>query len=425
MSMRRCEIVQQVQYLSEEQIKIAITGRRSIKEFAYILHDKDEYLEDVYAEENGKKVLIHKKGELKAPHWHVILDFEDGQQQQKEYIAKWFKIETQYVERIKSPKIEDAYGYLIHYNQPEKYQYDPAKVESSFDYKLFIEDNTMYLERHDEIMALIDKGIITRFNYENFVTIHEYVRYEKDMQKAFDYYEKKNNSINRNLTAIYIHGKTSTGKTELAKTIAAENGYSCFISSIGHDMLDGYEGQEAIVLNDLREDCGMSFNEILQMSDNYTNARGKSRFHNKSLSNCKMLFITTIFPMDTFLNYLDPRHLEDWVQFYRRFTISIEVKPDHIEVSQFNLATRSYVGEIILDNPNKDKIQKTLDTVPMTNEEMSNFLKIPMLPTDNQSDLGQNNNNSTVEEVTPQNGVEKFEEAIFKTLDDENHPTFP
>ena len=97
MSMRRCEIEQQARFLSEEQIIEAITGRRSIKYYAYILHDKDEY-----TEVDEQKNPEHKAGTLKEPHWHVVLVFFDGQQQQLKYIAAWFKQPTNRVEKIKS-----------------------------------------------------------------------------------------------------------------------------------------------------------------------------------------------------------------------------------------------------------------------------------------------------------------------------------
>ena len=50
-SYRTCEIVQQIEYLTEEQIEKGL-DHNAVKDYAYILHDKDE----------------NKNGELKKPH---------------------------------------------------------------------------------------------------------------------------------------------------------------------------------------------------------------------------------------------------------------------------------------------------------------------------------------------------------------------
>ena len=129
MSMRRAELVQQLKYLAEEQIIDGVSGKRSIKYFAYILHDKD-----VYTEADEKMNPEHKAGTLKEPHWHILLVFFDGQQQQIKYIARWFGQPPNTVEKVKSPKVEDAFAYLIHQNAPTKHQYDVTEVKANFDY---------------------------------------------------------------------------------------------------------------------------------------------------------------------------------------------------------------------------------------------------------------------------------------------------
>lgn len=40
-SYRTCEIVQQIEYLTEEQIEKGL-DHNAVKDYAYILHDKDE-----------------------------------------------------------------------------------------------------------------------------------------------------------------------------------------------------------------------------------------------------------------------------------------------------------------------------------------------------------------------------------------------
>lgn len=375
MSMRRCEIVQQARYLTEEQIKAALNGKRSIKYYSYILHDKD-----VYTEEDEKKNPEHKAGTLKEPHWHIVIVFFDGQQQQLKYIARWFEQPTNCVERVKSRRVEDAFAYLIHQNAQDKHQYDVNEVKANFDYETFIAQNAMFLDRREELIAQIAIGKITRSNMTSHITSHEYVQYKRALEDAFDYYDRANFTLDRQLEVLYIDGKSGLGKTALGKSIAKQRGYSCFISSVGTDMYDGYANEEVVVFDDIREHCGLTFDQFLKTIDNHTNSRGKSRFRNKNLTFCKMVIITTILPMDEFLRRLDPYQKEDWKQFRRRCRFYITMKEDYMIVREYDFQSDSYTNETYLENPVKGLIEKTKAEPKMTAEEISMHLGIPLLP---------------------------------------------
>ena len=373
MSMRRCEIVQQLRFLSEEQIKSGINGRRSIKYYAYVLHDKDEY-----TEEDEKKNPAHKTGTLKEPHWHILLVFFDGQQQQIKYIARWFEQPPNTVEKVKSPRVEDAFAYLIHQNSPEKYQYDVKEVKANFDYETFIAQNAMFLDRKDELVAQITIGKITRSNMTAYITPHEYVQYKRALEDAFDYYDRANFTLDRQLEVIFVDGKSGLGKTALGKNIAKQRGYSCFISSVGCDMYDGYANEEVVVFDDIRENCGLTFDQFLKTIDNHTNSRGKSRFRNKNLTFCKLVIITTTLPMNEFLHRLDPYQKEDWKQFRRRCRFYITMKEDYMIVREYDFQSDSYTNETYLENPVKGLIEKTKAEPKMSPEEISMHLGIPL-----------------------------------------------
>ena len=375
MSMRRCEIVQQARFLTEEQIKVALNGKRSIKYYSYILHDKD-----VYTEEDEKKNPEHKAGTLKEPHWHIVIVFFDGQQQQLKYIARWFEQPTNCVEKVKSRRVEDAFAYLIHQNAQDKHQYDVNEVKANFDYETFIAQNAMFLDRREELIAQIAIGKITRSNMTSHITSHEYVQYKRALEDAFDYYDRANFTLDRQLEVLYIDGKSGLGKTALGKSIAKQRGYSCFISSVGTDMYDGYANEEVVVFDDIREHCGLTFDQFLKTIDNHTNSRGKSRFRNKNLTFCKMVIITTILPMDEFLRRLDPYQKEDWKQFRRRCRFYITMKEDYMTVREYDFQTDSYINETYLENPVKGLIEKTKAEPKMTAEEISVHLGIPLLP---------------------------------------------
>lgn len=375
MSIRRCEIVQQADKLSEEQIKAGLENKRSVKWYAYILHDQD-----VYTKEDEQRDSTRKEGTLKAPHWHIVIVFFENQQQQMKYVARWFGVPENMVERIKSRHVEDAFCYLIHQNAPTKHQYDASSVTANFDFAAFIANNSTFLDREDEIVSQIASGIITRVNLTSHVTSHEYVAYKRAIENAFEYYEKAHHTLDRSLEVIYMHGCSGMGKTTLAKHIAKQRGMSCFIASIGTDMLDGYNGEDAIIMDDIRADCGLTYDQFLRTIDNNTNARGKARFKNKNMSFCKLIIIATILPMDALLDRLDPSKREDRKQFRRRCKLYIKVTQDYMVVQEYDFSTDSYVNETYLVNPIKDLIEKNKDKPKLTPQRISEFLVIPLLP---------------------------------------------
>lgn len=80
--------------------------------FAAILHDQDVY-------EDGEH-----KGELKKPHWHVVLKFPNAVWVSP--LAKELGIAPNYLERCKA--LDAALLYLVHAGYEEKAQYDLEQV---------------------------------------------------------------------------------------------------------------------------------------------------------------------------------------------------------------------------------------------------------------------------------------------------------
>lgn len=80
--------------------------------FAAILHDKDVY-------EDGEN-----KGELKKPHWHIVLRFKNAVWNTA--VAKELGITPNYLEACKDQ--DASLLYLVHYGRDEKAQYDFEEV---------------------------------------------------------------------------------------------------------------------------------------------------------------------------------------------------------------------------------------------------------------------------------------------------------
>lgn len=141
MKAKRCEIVSNLENLTLEKIQEALGKCNYIKEYAYILHDKD----------------INEDGSAKSPHWHIFLRFNYATD--FKYIATYFGLAENFVGKILG-KWEDALIYAIHKNAPEKHQYEFDEVKANFKYKDVIED---YIEKSvqkytlDSIIEMIDK----------------------------------------------------------------------------------------------------------------------------------------------------------------------------------------------------------------------------------------------------------------------------
>ena len=80
--------------------------------FAAILHDKDVY-------EDGEH-----KGELKKPHWHVVVRFKNAVWNTA--IAKELGIQPNYLEACAN--VDAALLYLVHFGNDEKFQYEYESV---------------------------------------------------------------------------------------------------------------------------------------------------------------------------------------------------------------------------------------------------------------------------------------------------------
>ena len=133
--------------------------------YAYILHNKDIWEEDVQDEQT--KVIIHHKGEPKKEHWHVMLIFQNARSTDK--IAK--ELELNHVETCNFY----AYArYLIHLDQPTKYQYDPKEIITNCQMRI---QNTLEKEiRAEEQDAKILLDMIMNHNgsYLSFKTLTEF-----------------------------------------------------------------------------------------------------------------------------------------------------------------------------------------------------------------------------------------------------------
>lgn len=349
-SLRRCEIVSnlkkgdEILFDMENLKKVLIEKNNIIKDFCYIIHDKDTYTE--IDEKNNPE---HKAGSLKPAHIHLLLRFKDNQPQKLNYIAKWFGIKENFVNKING-SWEDACLYQIHANSEDKYQYDSDEVIANFDYEEFL---TKQEEKEPPIKKVVKRilsGEIREYNKTLEIDNMLLVTFSKTINEAFKVRSEflQATSKERHTEVIYICGLAGSGKTTLAKKIATEKGMDYFISSGSNDIMDGYAQEPCLIVDDIRPSV-LGLSDLLKMLDNHSASSIKSRYKNKYL-NCELIILTTIMNINTFYKNVFSEHDEPINQLKRRCGTYIEMDRENIYISIWDNKTMRYTNPVMYKN---------------------------------------------------------------------------
>ena len=318
---KRCECILYAEDGWDEiKIKEVIATKQSILKFAMILHDKD----------------LDEDGNLKKPHYHLYLSFGNTNCQ-FEYIAKWFDLEPNKVQRIRSRGEFYILNYYLHRDEPLKYQYGIEEIIANFDVQQVLDRRTKK-ENLDNILRACAEGVITRQNYERHIDPVMFARHEKKIQGAWkfnDHVRMAETAGRRDCQVIWVYGESSVGKSTLCSLYAKEAKMSLYITATGNDPFSNYEQQDIVVLDDLRPHKPFEFVELLKVLDPNYYSPVQSRYHNKVLC-CSMIFVTTILSPENFVYQSNLAAMkESAVQLYRRVTEIWHVRRDSIEISEY------------------------------------------------------------------------------------------
>ncbi len=313
MKLKQYEVVTQPEFL-KEPLQDILKRYKTIKKWAYILHDKDKDA---------------------TPHYDIYLNFGDTGVDSKE-VAKWFGLQESQVEKVKG-RAQDMLLYLIHGNdsQRHKYQYSPDEVVANFDFK-------------SELAKAKILGNFEKYSYAKqllFVKTlpkDEQVRAYKQLKDHWKLYcEYLTLNPDRDIQVMFVTGKAGSGKTYYAKKFLKKLDYDFAISSSSNDPYQDYQGQDAIILDDIR-DTVFEFQDLLKMLDNNTASSVKSRFANK-VFNGKMIVITSSIPlqywyksqsssMPAWYKAVRTSGKEDFKQLTRRISCYVMVTDDTVTV---------------------------------------------------------------------------------------------
>ena len=301
MWLRHCEIVCDVDKMPVD-IQETIMTHKTIKEWAYIVHDKDDT----------------------RPHYHIYLNFGTSSVDTN-MVADWFGLADNFVNKVKGKKV-DMLMYLTHNNesQKNKHQYNVDEVVANFDFQTEIENSKI-------IGDFKNYSYAQQLRYVDSLPISEKTKAFTTLKKLWEVQcQCLTLNTDRDMEVIFITGKAGSGKTTYAKRMLDKLGLDYCISSSSNDPFQDYLGQKAIILDDLR-DKSFELEDLLKILDNNTKSSVKSRFNNK-VFNGEMIVITSSVP----IAYWYPEHKynknEDLNQLYRRIGQYIIVNPTVVSI---------------------------------------------------------------------------------------------
>ncbi len=316
MNLKMCEVeLYPEQYEDISQIRDICEKYDTIKKYAIRLHDRD----------------IKEDGTPKKPHYHVFLHF--GYAVDISKVATWFSCAENHVNKIRK-RWDSAMLYLVHKNALDKYQYSVEDVVASFDYAAEvarIEKAEKAKVKTEEIRALATSVMLGDISLTS--AIQKLSLYEFNpsaMRWLTDAYQIRCRSAkpNRNIDVILIYGKSGTGKTSLAKLLCENMGKEYYVSSSANDSLQDYGGENALILDDVRE-YTFEFVDWLKVLDNHTSSSIRSRFRNKVFLGDMIIITTSQDPCTWFSSTFEER----W-QFFRRVNQYLHIEGE--KVVQYN-----------------------------------------------------------------------------------------
>ena len=295
------EIVTDVDKLNVD-LQATLMKYRTIKQWAYIVHDKDDT----------------------RAHYHIYLNF-GASSVDTALVASWFQLPENFINKVKGRKT-DMLLYLTHGNesQKNKYQYDTKEVVANFDFETEITNASI-------IGDFKNFSYAEMLQYANTLPISEKIKALGQLEKLYKL-ECHVQAMNphRDIQVMFITGKAGTGKTYYAKKFLESMKYDYCISSSSNDIFQDYKGQRAIILDDLRDD-DVKFPELLKMIDNDTQSSVYARFQNKVFVG-KMIVITSSVPIKYWYREMQYNHREDLKQLYRRISSCVIVTETEVRL---------------------------------------------------------------------------------------------
>lgn len=296
--------------------------------------------------------IIHNKDDTED-HVHVIMQFKN--QRSLNNLAKLLNEPTSQAFTAWKGNVNNGYCYLIHRtdNAKDKYQYDISEVLANFDYAKLIKAISEKMNKQssrqsklfiDNSLDLLGAGEISKSELIAQLTGSQYAKHKTLINNAWQGYleeqyriwkeERKANNVQ--LKVIWIFGAAGTAKSALAKKYASELCNKYFVSGSSRDMFQQYEGQAAIILDDLRPET-FSYDDLLKMLDPFGEVpAAPSRYFDKLLT-ADIFIITNPYNPRQFYEKIFPSYeeIDSFGQLARRITITQFVTEQYFEMQEY------------------------------------------------------------------------------------------
>lgn len=319
-SYRTVEIMQQCKFgFDVEFVQNLVDTWSVVKDYAYIVHDQED----------------------KEDHIHLMIRFNTVVPTKNILAKLQGRCENQHLQGMK--KWNSAIAYLTHSNAPDKYQYPDSAVISNYEWQ---KDRDAAITDKVQMQLLVDaieKNECRGYNIHEFVPITFVMKYKRQIDIAINYHlnELEQKGQDREMEVLYFTGASGTGKTTYAKKFCERMRFSCFVSSSSNDVLDGYQGQDCIILDDFRP-SDWKIADLLKFLDNNTNSRAKSRYSNKSMVYCKCIIITSVLSVNDLYQGLKDHDSEPIKQLHRRFSGVFTFTDDTITIHEYDEKTQDF-----------------------------------------------------------------------------------
>ena len=330
--------------MDEDTIKIAL-AHKTIKQWGYVLHDKDKYLTSDEAENPN-----HKAGTHKNDHWHIVGECHEVKMKT---LARWFNVPLNFIE---IPKGKGAFlakiEYLTHEHPDQlalgKFRYPDERIKANFDFRKELDARN---ERRAKYGRDLNKKDQIRYDVlYNGMTLkqaeaEDRYNYMLDLQKLKQLRLEYINQMDPPTTRLnyYVTGDGGIGKGLMCRALARslfpdiEDDYDVFFETGAKGAaFEGYDGQPVIIWNDRRAvDLLMELNgrgNVFNVFDTHpTKQRQKVLYNSINLCN-KVNIVNGIEDWKQFLDGLAGSYkgkdgnvyeAEDTDQSYRRFPFMI------------------------------------------------------------------------------------------------------
>lgn len=337
--------------ISENFISKVFEKRKSIKEYAYICHDRDIYCsDDIEKAKQQNKIILHKVGDKKGKHFHII--FRSDNAISVSSVASWFNVPENLVNVPKGRNaFLDCLAYLDHAEESQqklgKILYSRSEIISNFDVNAVLENY-----KENKLLFSYDKRILLKIKSDLFdgkITLRgvraKYKNYYiKHMQ---EFYKLRCDAL-ANLPVpklrinFYIDGASGSGKTQFSKYLARSICGNDFTSpdedvffQVGSEQVsfDGYDGQNVIIFDDTRGDNLLKRFRGHGNLYNILDVHPIAKSQNKKFGNIRLLnsvnIINSVQPWHEFMADISEMSDKLQVQSRRRIPFIIRLNADN------------------------------------------------------------------------------------------------